>query len=73
MKNKYIVFNERVFNRMCYLNMIPFVSGSSKNIQMKNLVKIKRQITMTELVHFDIVGSFLRPEELKQARDKFNH
>lgn len=28
---------------------------------------------MTELVHFDIVGSFLRPEELKQARDKFNH
>ncbi|MCR1903209.1 hypothetical protein NSA11_04560 [Lactobacillus taiwanensis] len=42
MKNKYIVFNERVFNRMCYLNMIPFVSGSSKNIQMKNLVKIKR-------------------------------
>ena len=27
---------------------------------------------MTELVHFDIVGSFLRPEELKQARDKFN-
>lgn len=28
---------------------------------------------MTELVHFDIVGSFLRPEELKQTRDKFNH
>lgn len=28
---------------------------------------------MTELAHFDIVGSFLRPEELKQARDKFNH
>ncbi|WP_278750527.1 hypothetical protein [Lactobacillus taiwanensis] len=42
MKNKCIVFNERVFNRMCYLNMISFVSGSSKNIQMKNLVKIKR-------------------------------
>ncbi|MDE6546937.1 MAG: hypothetical protein K2L65_03975, partial [Lactobacillus sp.] len=28
---------------------------------------------MTELAHFDIVGSFLRPEELKQARDRFSH
>lgn len=27
---------------------------------------------MTKLTHYDIVGSFLRPEELKKAREKFN-
>lgn len=27
---------------------------------------------MTKLAHYDIVGSFLRPEELKEARKNFN-
>lgn len=27
---------------------------------------------MTTLTHYDIVGSFLRPEELKEARKNFN-
>lgn len=27
---------------------------------------------MTNLTHYDIVGSFLRPKELKKARKKFN-
>ena len=39
-------------------------------------VYIRRIIIMSKQLapfHFDIVGSFLRPEELKEAREAFNN